>query len=79
MATEDPLAGPAFSKVLVSFVIGIALGVAMAAPAVPREVTVLASGDPGPVGSVIIAGVLSVVVVTVGLFGVYQFFWMIDR
>lgn len=79
MATDDPIAEPAFSKVLVSFVIGIALGVAIAVPAVPAEVAVLASGDLGPIASVLIAGVLGVGVVTVGLFGLYQFFWMIDR
>lgn len=79
MATNDAMADPAFSKVFASFVIGIALGVAVAAPAVPSEIAVLVSGNPGPIGKVLIAGVLSVVVVTLGLFGLYQLFWMIDR
>lgn len=79
MSTSDAIADPAFSKVLASFAIGIALGVAVAAPAVPSEVAVLLSGDPGPIGKVLIAGVLSVVVVALGLFGLYQLFWMLDR
>lgn len=79
MAPGDTLADPAFSKVLVSFVVGIGLGAALAVPTVASEVAGLASGDTGPIGSVLVAGVLSVVIVTVGLFGLYQFFWLVDR
>lgn len=79
MAPDDTFARPAFGKVLLSFVVGIALGVAFVVPAIQEDLALLDLGGPGPVGNVLLIGVLSLVVVTTGLFGLYRLFWLVDR
>lgn len=79
MAPNDTFARPAFGKVLASFVVGIAVGLAIVLPAIRDDVALFAVGDPGPVGNVVLVGVLSIVVLTTGLFGLYRLFWLIDR
>lgn len=79
MAPNDTFARPAFSKVLVSFVLGIGLGVAFVLPLVRDDLARFAISNPGPVGSVLMIGVLSMVLVTTGLFALYRLFWLVDR
>lgn len=79
MAPDDTFARPAFGKVLTSFAVGIALGVAFVLPAIREDLALLELGGTGPVANVLMIGVLSLVVVTTGLFALYRLFWLIDR
>lgn len=79
MSTHDPIGRPTSLTVGLSFLFGIAIGMALVLPALPREVSTLARSDPGPIGSVLLLAVLAVALVTVGLFGLYQLFWFLDR
>lgn len=79
MAPTDPFAEPSFPKVAVSFGIGIVIGLAIVLPVIRDDVAAATLGDPGPVGHVLLIGVLSVTVVTTGLFALYQLFWLVDR
>ena len=79
MATDDTFARPAFGKVLLSFAFGIALGVVFVLPAIRDDLAGVDVGGPGPVGNVLLIGVLTLVVVTTGLFGLYRLFWLVDR
>lgn len=79
MAPTDPFAEPSAAKVLLSFAVGTLLGVVVVFPVIRNDVTATSLGDPGPVGIVLVIGVLSVTVVTTGLFVLYQLFWLVDR
>lgn len=79
MAPTDPFAAPSFPKVLLSFGIGICVGLAVVLPVIRDDVSSLALGPPGPIGSVLLIGVLAVTVVTTGMFALYQLFWLVDR
>lgn len=79
MAPSDTFARPAFSKVALSFAVGIAVGLGIALPAIQDDLAVVSVGDTGPVGTVLLIGVLSVAVVTTGLFAMYRLFWIVDR
>lgn len=79
MAPNDTFAPPAFGKVVLSLAVGIAFGVAVTLPAIQDDLAHVDVGDPGPVGNVLLIGVLSVAVVTTGLFGLYRLFWLVDR
>lgn len=79
MAPTDPFARPSPAKVLLSFAIGTLLGVAIVFPVIRNDVAATSLGDPGPVGIVLVIGVLAVTVVTTGLFALYQLFWLVDR
>lgn len=79
MTPTDPFAEPSPSKLALAFAIGFALGVAAVFPVIRDDVAASSLGDPGPVGIVLVVGVLSVAVVTTGLFALYQLFWLVDR
>ena len=79
MAPSDTFAQPAFSKVIVSFTLGLAVGFGFVLPAVREDLSAFALSNPGPVGSVLMIGVFSMVVVTTGLFALYRLFWLVDR
>lgn len=77
--TDADLGDPAFLTVAVSFVVGIAFGLAVALPAVQDEVAVAAQNGPGPLTSVLLAGMVAIVVVSAGLIGFYQLFRISGR
>ena len=79
VAPDDTFARPAFSKVVLSFAIGIAIAAAMLVPVVRDDLVRIGLSNPGPVGNVLLIGVLSMVVVTTGLFALYRLFWLVDR
>ena len=79
MAPTDEFAPPAFGKVLLSFALGIGLGVVFVLPAVRDDLLIVDVGTTDPVGNVVLIGVLSIAVVTTGLFGLYRLFWLVDR
>lgn len=72
MAPSDTFAQPAFAKVALSFAFGLAIGAAFVLPAVRDDVAPLAAGGSGAVRAVIVVGILSIVIVFVGLFGLYR-------
>lgn len=72
MAPNDTFARPAFGPILASFVVGIASGLAIALPAVRDDLSLLTAGGSSPVGDVVLVGVLSIFVVTMGLFGLFR-------
>lgn len=79
MAPSDPFAPPSFPKLLVSLGVGVLVGVGLVLPAVREDVAAAVISNPGPVGSVLLLGVLGMVGVTIGLFALYQLFWLIDK
>ena len=79
MATPDRFVPPSFPKLVLTFGLGLAFGLAFVLPSIGDLATVVALQDMGSVGNVLIAGVLSIVVVTTGLFGLYRLFWLVDR
>lgn len=79
MAPSDPFVPPSFPKLLVSLGLGVLVGVGLVLPAVRDDVTAAIVANPGPVGSVLLLGVVGLVGVTVGLFALYQLFWLVDR
>lgn len=79
MAPSQTLAQPSFRKLVVSFGIGIGIGVLALLPGFPRGMTGAIQGDPGPVGNVLLVGILLLVVVTLGLLSMLQLFWLVDR
>ena len=72
MAPNDTFAQPAFGKVLASLAVGVAVGLAIALPAVRDDLSLLAAGGSSPVGDVILVGVLSMVLVTLSVFGLFR-------
>lgn len=79
MTPDNPFSQPVFGKVILSFGIGIALGLTLTFPAIQNDLGGVTLGDTGPVGNVLLLGVLSIAVVTTGLFGLYRLFWLVDR
>lgn len=79
MARSDTFARPAFGKVALSFAFGIVVGLGSALPVIQDDLATVSVGDAGPVGTVLLIGVLSVAVVTTGLFAMYRLFWLVDR
>lgn len=79
MAPNDPFSPPSFGKILLSFGIGIGVGLAIVLPVIHDDLGTTTLGDPGPIGNVLLIGVLSLTVVTTGLFALYQLFWLADR
>lgn len=72
MAPGDTFAKPAFAKVALSFAFGLALGAALVLPVVRDDLAPLASGGSGAVRGVLLAGLFSIVIVSMGLFGLYR-------
>lgn len=79
MGPSDTFARPSFGKVLLSFLTGTVVGVAFVLPAIRADLTVSLLADPGPIGNVVMIGVLAILVVTTGLFGLYRLFWLVDK
>lgn len=72
-------ARPAGRNTAVAFVVGLLLGTALVAPVVPRFVASLPSPTSfGPVGVVLVAGVLSIVVFVLGLATLYFVFLIFE-
>lgn len=79
MTPTDPFAEPSPTKLVLAFAFGTVLGIAAVFPVIRDDIAASNLGDPGPVGIVLVVGVLSVAVVTTGLFALYQLFWLVDR
>lgn len=74
MAPADAIAPPSFPKVVLSFVLGLSLGGAIVFPAIRQDVTHVSLGSGGSVANMILLGILSLVVVTSGLFALFRLF-----
>ena len=72
MAPDDSFAQPAFAKVFLSFAFGLALGAAFVLPVVRDDLAPLLSGGSGAVRGVLLVGLVSIVIVSMGLFGLYR-------
>lgn len=79
MARDETFARPAASKVVLSFVIGIAVGGAIVLPAIRDELTLTILENPDPIGNVVMIGVLAILVVSTGLFGLIRLFLLVDK
>ena len=79
MAHDDPFARPSFPKLVVSFVLGALVGVAVVLPAIRDDLTTSLLAGSDPIGNVVFIGVLAILVVTTGLFGLYRLFLIVDR
>jgi hypothetical protein len=79
MEHDDAFAEPTFLKVFLSFSAGILLGVVFVLPIVRGELTLGILDEPGPIGNVVLIGVLAILVVSMGLFGLYRLFWLVDK
>lgn len=67
------------SHVAVWYAVGLVVGGLIALPALQSALDFVTLGDLGPIARVLVAGVLSIMVVTIGLVGLYQLFILIDR
>jgi len=72
VAPDDSFAQPAFAKVFLAFAFGLALGAAFVLPVVRDDLAPLASGGSGAVRGVLLIGLFSIVIVSMGLFGLYR-------
>jgi len=72
MPPSDTFTRPSFVKVVVSFAIGLFVGVGIVLPAIRTDVAAALASGGGPIGRVIVVGVLGILVVSVGLFGFYR-------
>ena len=72
MAQGDSFATPAFAKVFLSFAFGLAIGAALVLPVVRDDLVPLVSGGSGAVRGVLLVGLFSIVIVSMGLFGLYR-------
>lgn len=79
MQPTAPYTQPSFPKVAVSFGIGVVLGLTIGLPVIRDDLATISLGDLGAVGHTLLIGVFSVAIVTIGLFGLYQLFWLVDR
>jgi len=72
VAQGDSFATPAFAKVFLSFAFGLAIGAALVLPVVRDDLAPLASGGSGAVRGVLLIGLFSIAIVSMGLFGLYR-------
>ena len=79
MARDETFASPPASKVVLSFVIGIVVGGAIVLPAIRDELTLTILDNPDPVGNIVMIGVLAILVVSTGLFGLIRLFLLVDK
>ena len=78
MAPADPFAPPSFAKSVLSLAVGFLVGAAIVLPAVREDLLTTLRSNPGPIGNVVLIGVLAIMVVTIALFGLYRLFWLVD-
>lgn len=74
MADDDRLGEPAAAKVVVSVLVGLALGALFAFPALQRWLGIVAVEEGSGIARVLIVGLLAIAGVTFGLVGLYQFY-----
>lgn len=79
MDEEDRFEQVESSHVAIWYAVGLLVGGLIALPALQSALGFVTVGDLGPIARVLVAGVLSIMVVTVGLVGLYQLFILIDR
>lgn len=79
MDEEDRFEQVESSHVAIWYAVGLVVGGLIALPALQSALGFVTVGDLGPIARVLVAGVLSIMVVTVGLVGLYQLFILIDR
>lgn len=79
MGQSNSFGRPPFAKVLLSFATGILVGVAFVLPVLPDDLGGDVLADPGPIGNVVTIGVVTILVVAAGLFGLYRLFWLVDK
>lgn len=79
MDEEDRFEQVESSHVAIWYAVGLVVGGLIALPALQSALGFLTVGDLGPIARVLVAGVLSIMVVTIGLVGLYQLFILIDR
>lgn len=79
MDEEDRFEQVESSHVAIWYAVGLVVGGLIALPALQSALGFVTVGDLGPITRVLVAGVLSIMVVTVGLVGLYQLFILIDR
>lgn len=79
MAPDDAFSRPSSLKVFVAFSIGMLLGVGFVLPAVRDDVSLAFTNGADPIGNVVMIGVLSILVVSTGLFGLIRLFLLVDR
>lgn len=79
MGSNKTLSDPVSSKVVTAFIVGILIGVVIAFPAIQNGLGMGSIGEAGAISRVLIVGVLAISSVTVGLFGLYQFFVLVDK
>ena len=79
MDSNKNLSDPVSSKIATSFIVGILIGVILAFPAIQSGLGLVQVGSGGAISRVLIVGVLAIGSVTVGLFGLYQFFVLVDK
>lgn len=72
MAPNDTFAQPAFAKVVLSFAFGLAIGAVFVLPVLREDLASLAAGGSGAVRGVLLVGLVSIVIVSMGLFGLYR-------
>lgn len=77
---KTPTARPPVRTTLAAFVAGVGLGTVLVAPEVPRVVAALPSpASLGPIASVLIVGVLSIVVVLLGIVTIFYGLFLADN
>lgn len=79
MAPSDSFESPSVPRLFVSLAVGVMVGLGIVLPAFRDDLTWATPGAPGPIAAVLLVGVLGLVVVTLGLFALYQLFWLVDR
>lgn len=79
MVSHPSLGQPSFGKLIVSFGLGVGIGVLALLPGFADGFAGAIQGDPGPVGNALLVGILLLVVVTLGLFSLFQLLWLVDR
>lgn len=79
MEPRDPFKRPSPLKTVLSFATGALVGVVFVSPMVRTDLVPDLLGDPGPVGNVVMIGVLAILVVSTGLFGLIRLFLLIDK
>lgn len=79
MDDDDLLEEVNSSQVVMWYAVGLVVGGLIALPALQSALDFVTVGDLGPIARVLLAGVLSIMVVTVGLVGLYQLFILVDK
>lgn len=78
MPPEYDFSRPSTIGLYLAFVLGALLGVGFVLPVVRDDVAVDAVLGSGPVGNVVLIGVLAILVVSMGLFGLVRLFLLAD-